>query len=82
MHRTGRQVRFSVNPFLAQDSEGANSFASKPAGEGLSMFFELTVELAGAEARLGAVFEAALPLEMIRAFRSIADDEAAATSRE
>ena len=47
MHRTGRQVRFSVNPFLPQDMEGANSFASRPAGEGLSMFLELTVELAG-----------------------------------
>ncbi len=47
MHKTARQVRFSVNPFLPQDSEGANSFASRPAGEGLSVFFELTVELAG-----------------------------------
>lgn len=47
MHKTARQVRFSVNPFLPQDSKGHNSFASKPAGEGLSIFFELTVELAG-----------------------------------
>ncbi|MHC4653429.1 MAG: 6-carboxytetrahydropterin synthase, partial [Planctomycetota bacterium] len=33
--------------FLAKDSEGFNSFASKPAGEGLSIFFELSVEVAG-----------------------------------
>jgi 6-pyruvoyltetrahydropterin/6-carboxytetrahydropterin synthase len=32
---------------LAKDSEGFNSFASKPAGEGLSIFFELSVEVAG-----------------------------------
>lgn len=47
MRRTGRQVRFSINPFLPRDSEGANSFASKPAGEGLAIFFELCVEVAG-----------------------------------
>jgi 6-pyruvoyltetrahydropterin/6-carboxytetrahydropterin synthase len=47
MHKAGRQVRFSINPFLPKDSEGCNSFASKPAGEGLSLFFELSVELAG-----------------------------------
>jgi 6-pyruvoyltetrahydropterin/6-carboxytetrahydropterin synthase len=42
-----RQVRFSINPFLSDDSIGFNSFASKPAGEGLSIFLELSVELAG-----------------------------------
>ena len=47
MHKAGRQVRFSINPFLAKDSEGSNSFASKPAGEGLSIFFEMSVEVAG-----------------------------------
>jgi len=47
MHKAGRQVRFSINPFLSKDSEGFNSFASKPAGEGLSMFFEISVEVAG-----------------------------------
>jgi len=47
MHKAGRQVRFSINPFLAKDNEGFNSFASKPAGEGLSIFFELSVEVAG-----------------------------------
>ncbi len=47
MRKTGRQVRFSINPFLPEDSKGANSFASKPSGEGLSLFFELCVEVAG-----------------------------------
>lgn len=47
MHRLTRHVRFSVNPFLPQQREGANSFASKPAGEGLAVFLELWVELAG-----------------------------------
>ena len=47
MHKTGRNVRFSINPFLPSDSEGFNSFVSKPAGEGLSVFFELSVELSG-----------------------------------
>jgi len=47
MHKTGRQVRFSINPFLAKDIEGSNSFASRPTGEGLSIFFELFVEVAG-----------------------------------
>ncbi len=47
MHKTARHVRFSINPFLPSDSDGFNSFASKPAGEGLSLFFELLVEVAG-----------------------------------
>jgi 6-pyruvoyltetrahydropterin/6-carboxytetrahydropterin synthase len=47
MHKAGRQVRFSINPFLPKDSDGYNSFASKPAGEGLSIFFELSVEVCG-----------------------------------
>jgi 6-pyruvoyltetrahydropterin/6-carboxytetrahydropterin synthase len=47
MHKLLRQVRFSVNPFLAEDSRGYNSFASKPAGEGLSIFLELSVEVTG-----------------------------------
>ncbi|MBA7493323.1 hypothetical protein ES702_03881 [subsurface metagenome] len=47
MHKLARQVRFSVNPFLAADVEGSNSYASKPAGEGLSIFFELCVRLTG-----------------------------------
>ena len=47
MVRLGRLVRFSINPFLEQDSLGFNSYASKPAGEGLAMFLELAVELIG-----------------------------------
>ena len=47
MHKLARQVRFSINPFLPSDTEGFNAYASKPAGEGLSIFFELGVELAG-----------------------------------
>jgi 6-pyruvoyltetrahydropterin/6-carboxytetrahydropterin synthase len=45
MHKLTRQVRFSVNPFLQEQSQGANSFASMPSGEGLAIFFELSVEL-------------------------------------
>jgi len=47
MHKLSRLVRFSINPFLPEDSSGFNSFASKPAGEGLSIFFELSVMLVG-----------------------------------
>jgi len=47
MHKTARQVRFSVNPFLPGDTEGYNSYASRPSGEGLALFFELLVEVAG-----------------------------------
>ena len=47
MHKLCRCVRFSVNPFLPDDEPGFNSFASKPAGEGLSVFLELGIELAG-----------------------------------
>jgi 6-pyruvoyltetrahydropterin/6-carboxytetrahydropterin synthase len=60
MHTLTRQVRFSINPFLphqpprlaprggaAGENEGFNPYASKPVGEGLSVFLELSVELAG-----------------------------------
>ena len=47
MHRLTRKVRFSLNPFLPKDVEGFNSFTSKPAGEGLALFFELAVTLDG-----------------------------------
>jgi len=47
MYKLTRQVRFSVNPFLSEGSRGYNSYASKPAGDGLSIFFELSVELSG-----------------------------------
>lgn len=47
MHKLGRSVRFSINPFLSADSLGFNAYASKPAGEGLALYFELWVELVG-----------------------------------
>ena len=47
MHKLVREVRFSVNPFLPEDNLGFNSFSSKPAGEGLAVFFELCVGLVG-----------------------------------
>lgn len=47
MHKLGRSVRFSINPFLSADSAGFNAYASKPAGEGLALYFELWVELTG-----------------------------------
>ena len=47
MHKLARQVRFSINPFLSEDSAGSNPFASQPAGEGLSLFFELSTEVVG-----------------------------------
>jgi len=47
MHKLARHVRFSINPFLSKENEGFNSFVSKPAGEGLSIFLELSVEVAG-----------------------------------
>ncbi|MCX5643435.1 MAG: 6-carboxytetrahydropterin synthase [Phycisphaerae bacterium] len=47
MVRLGRLVRFSINPFLEAHTSGFNSYASKPAGEGLSIFLELAVELVG-----------------------------------
>jgi len=47
MRKLIRQVRFSINPFLPKDKDGFNSYTSEPAGEGLSLFFELSVELTG-----------------------------------
>ena len=47
MRQLVRQVRFSINPFLSEDSRGYNSYASRPAGEGLSIFLELSVEVTG-----------------------------------
>jgi 6-pyruvoyltetrahydropterin/6-carboxytetrahydropterin synthase len=56
MHELSRHVRFSINPFLGEDNSGFNSFSSKPAGEGLSIFFELCVTLVGeVEAATGFV---------------------------
>ncbi|HSW01719.1 MAG TPA: 6-carboxytetrahydropterin synthase [Sedimentisphaerales bacterium] len=47
MVRLGRFVRFSINPFLDEDSPGCNSYASKPAGEGLCVYLEMAAELVG-----------------------------------
>ena len=47
MHRLGREVRFSINPFVEETVTGYNSFASKPAGEGLALYLALFVELEG-----------------------------------
>jgi 6-pyruvoyltetrahydropterin/6-carboxytetrahydropterin synthase len=47
MTRLGRQIRFSINPFLPQDALGYNAYSSKPAGEGLALFLQLDVELVG-----------------------------------
>ena len=47
MVRLAREVRFSVNPFLDADPPGANAYTSKPCGQGLALFLELTVEIAG-----------------------------------
>jgi len=47
MVRLGRQIRFSINPFLDGGSVGGNAYASKPGGEGLALFLELGIELLG-----------------------------------
>jgi 6-pyruvoyltetrahydropterin/6-carboxytetrahydropterin synthase len=47
MHKLNRCVRFSINPFLPVDEPGYNSFASRPAGDGLAVFLELGIELTG-----------------------------------
>jgi 6-pyruvoyltetrahydropterin/6-carboxytetrahydropterin synthase len=47
MHKLVRQIRFSINPFLVEKHEGFNSYSSKPAGEGLAIFLELSVEVIG-----------------------------------
>ncbi|GAG37436.1 unnamed protein product, partial [marine sediment metagenome] len=47
MHKLIREVRFSINPFLAESGPGSNSYASKPCGEGVSLYFGLWVELTG-----------------------------------
>jgi len=46
MHELARQVRFSINPFLSDETVGFNSYASKPCGEGFSLYFALWVKLA------------------------------------
>ena len=47
MHKLTREVRFSINPFSAEDVEGFNSYASSPCGDGLALYFGLWVGLSG-----------------------------------
>lgn len=47
MHWLTREVRFCIDPLKAQQPEGANPFAAKPAGNGLSFFLALSVTLRG-----------------------------------
>jgi len=46
MHTLSRQVRFSLDPFSDQQMQGFNSYASRPCGSGLSIYFSLWVDLA------------------------------------
>jgi 6-pyruvoyltetrahydropterin/6-carboxytetrahydropterin synthase len=46
VRRLVRKVRFFIEPF-GDETVGANSYCGKPSGDGLSLFFELTVGLAG-----------------------------------
>lgn len=45
MHVLSRQVRFMIDPFDTELVAGYNSYASKPAGEGVGLFFSLWVDL-------------------------------------
>ena len=47
MNKLVRDVRFSINPFLASDVVGANSYAGKRSGDGLAIFLELSIGLVG-----------------------------------
>jgi 6-pyruvoyltetrahydropterin/6-carboxytetrahydropterin synthase len=42
-----RHIRFSINPFLAEQPQGYNSYASRPCGEGFALYFGLWVQLDG-----------------------------------
>jgi 6-pyruvoyltetrahydropterin/6-carboxytetrahydropterin synthase len=46
MHTLSRQIRFSLDPFSQRQMQGFNSYASKPCGNGLSIYFSLWVDLA------------------------------------
>ena len=46
MHTLSRQIRFSLDPFSERQTQGFNSYASKPCGNGLSIYFSLWVDLA------------------------------------
>lgn len=47
MLKLARNIRFSINPFLEDSGLGANSYCSKPCGEGYSLYFGLWVKLFG-----------------------------------
>ena len=47
MRKLARNIRFSINPFLEDSGIGANSYCSKPCGEGYSLYFGLWVKLFG-----------------------------------
>ena len=68
MHKLSRQVRFCVNPFLAETAKGYNSYSARPCGEGLSLYFGLWVELAGPiDDRTGFVVNVAAIDRIVRA---------------
>jgi 6-pyruvoyltetrahydropterin/6-carboxytetrahydropterin synthase len=46
MHTLSRQIRFSLDPFSGRQTQGFNAYASKPCGNGLSIYFSLWVDLA------------------------------------
>jgi 6-pyruvoyltetrahydropterin/6-carboxytetrahydropterin synthase len=46
MHTLSRQVRFSLDPFSDRQTQGFNSYASRPCGNGLGIYFSLWVDLA------------------------------------
>lgn len=45
MHTLSRQIRFTVDPFAADQVEGFNSYASRPTGDGLGIYLALWVDL-------------------------------------
>jgi 6-pyruvoyltetrahydropterin/6-carboxytetrahydropterin synthase len=46
MHTLSRQIRFSLDPFAEQQVQGFNSYASKPTGGDMGVYFSLWVDLA------------------------------------
>ncbi|MHC4926210.1 MAG: 6-pyruvoyl trahydropterin synthase family protein [Planctomycetota bacterium] len=45
MHTLSRQIRFMIDPFAPEMIQGYNSYASKPAGQGVGLYFSLWVDL-------------------------------------
>jgi len=46
MHTLSRQVRFSLDPFSDRQTQGFNSYAGKPCGGELGIYFSLWIDLA------------------------------------